>query len=76
MNGDLTLAVISGASGTYNLSGTGSLTVSGNEIIGENGSGAFTQSGGTNTTASLILGDQTSGNGTYTLSGTGSLAVG
>ena len=37
-----------GGSGTYTLSGTGILTAGG-EYIGYSGSGAFTQSGGTNT---------------------------
>ena len=38
-----------GSSGTYNLSG-GSLSVNGRESIGEIATGAFTQSGGTNST--------------------------
>jgi len=74
----LYLGAEAGASGSYTLSDSGSgslLSVVGNEYIGENGSGAFTQSGGTNTTMSLTLGDQTGSSGTYTLSGAGSLSV-
>ncbi len=54
-------------SGSYTLSG-GSLTAV-NEIIGNNGTGTFTQSGGTNTVGALSI-----DNGTYTLSG-GTLTV-
>ncbi|MGP8050774.1 MAG: autotransporter domain-containing protein [Desulfobaccales bacterium] len=67
-----------GASGTYNLSGTGSLSVTGagGETIGNSGTGTFTQTGGTNTVAqTLTLGDQSGASGSYTLSNTGSLSV-
>ncbi|MGP8049533.1 MAG: autotransporter domain-containing protein [Desulfobaccales bacterium] len=72
----LTLGDSSGASGTYNLSGSGSLAVSGNETIGNYGSGAFTQSGGTNTLINqdLELGLYSGSAGTYWLSG-GSLSA-
>ena len=62
-----------GASGTYNLSG-GSLS-GGLEFIGFLGSGSFTQSGSTNSSASnLNIGNSMGGSGTYNLSG-GSLTV-
>jgi hypothetical protein len=55
-------------SGTYNLSGTGNLSVS-TEYIGFQGEGAFSQSGGTHTAiSSLVLGDRSGSNGTYDLS--------
>ena len=67
--------------GTYTLSG-GSLTVYGDTIVGNYGTGAFTQTGGTHTIGSadqsddpnLVLGNYTGSTGTYTLSG-GSLTV-
>ena len=67
----------SGSSGTYTLGPAGSLSVTGFEDIGYSGSGAFTQTAGTNTvTDSLYLGYNTGASGTYTLSGTGSLSSG
>jgi hypothetical protein len=67
--------------GTYNLTG-GSLSVSNEEVIGVIGTGVFTQSGGTNMTPYLKLGESSvsfgstsyQGNGTYNLS-CGSLSV-
>jgi hypothetical protein len=62
--------------GIYNLSGTGALTVCcSNEVIGQgtDKANAFNQSGGTNTTLSVIVGN--SGSGKYSLS-TGTLNVG
>ena len=47
------------AVGTYNLSGSAALTVYGNEIIGSNGTGTFTQSGGTH----VVGGDMLVGSG-------------
>jgi hypothetical protein len=67
-----------GSVGTYSLSGTGSLSVTGFEYVGFGGSGSFVQTGGTNTTNggySLYLGYNSGVNGTYNLSGTGSLSV-
>jgi hypothetical protein len=59
-----------GSSGTYTLSGNGTLAVSNDELIGDNGAGAFTQTGGTHTVAgTLYLGFDLGGSGTYTLSG-------
>ncbi len=63
-------------SGTYNLGGTGSLTVVGDEYVGgdNTGQGTFNQTSGTNTAdKDLFVGDlanETNGGfGTYTLSG-------
>jgi uncharacterized protein with beta-barrel porin domain len=62
-----------GDSSTYSLSG-GSVTAD-NEYVGDNGTGTFTQTGGTNTvTDSLILGENAGSTGTYNLS-TGSLSA-
>ena len=81
MSIDLEMGYYPGSVGAYNLSG-GSLTVgtsgtlfNDNEIVGDYGSGSFTQSGGTNTigTASvnqgLVLAFQNNSSGTYLLSG-------
>ena len=60
------------ATGTYNLSGTGALTVNADEYIGDSGTGIFNQTGGTNTIAAgknLYLGFNASGVGNYNLSG-------
>ena len=64
-----------GAIGTYNLNSTGSngttpTLSAANEYIGNNGSGAFTQSAGTNTVASnLTIAVNSGSRGTYNLSG-------
>jgi hypothetical protein len=81
----LSLGQIAGSNGTYSLSGTGVLSVtgSGTEFIGVNGTGTFTQSGGTNTVnegtstvnPAFVLGFQTGSSGNYSLSSTGSLSV-
>jgi hypothetical protein len=66
------------ATGTYNLSGTGSLVSDADERIGVNGAGTFNQSGGSNTISGVghALGLGTgSGTGNYTLTG-GNLSVG
>ncbi len=66
----------SGSSGTYTLSGSGTLSVAGPENIGYSGAGAFVQSGGTHTVGqSLYLGVNSGASGSYTLSGSGSLIV-
>jgi len=80
--GSLYVGNTSTSSGSYNLSGTGNLTVGvygGGEYIGLFGTGTFTQSGGTHTVnGPLSIG--THANGTYNQSGgaltTGSLSVG
>ncbi|HUB26786.1 MAG TPA: NF038122 family metalloprotease, partial [Tepidisphaeraceae bacterium] len=68
------------STGTYQLSGTGSLVLTGgDEHIGENGVGIFNQSGGSNSidaANNLIVGDNAGATGTYLLSGTGTLSAG
>ena len=56
--GNLYLGYLNLGSGTYNLSGSGSLTAL-NEYVGYSGSGSFTHSGGTNSVSSgnLYLGN-------------------
>ena len=58
----------SGGSGTYNLSGSGSLSAN-YEYIGYSGSGTFTQSGGTNTVSQPLPGLPAGSSGTYNLQG-------
>ena len=79
--GSLYLGYNTYSTGTYNLSGTGSLTAS-NEYVAYNGIGiapensVFNQTGGTNTiSGSLDLGYNLNGIGTYNLGGTGSLSA-
>jgi hypothetical protein len=65
----------SSSNGSYTLGSGKTLTAVG-EVIGDHGTGSFTQSGGTHTVSNaLYLGGSTGGNGTYTLSSTGSLTV-
>jgi hypothetical protein len=69
-----------GSSGIYNLSGTGTLSVTAYEAIGtNNGIATFTQTGGTHTTATLDIaassGAGSNARGIYNLGGTGLLAV-
>jgi fibronectin-binding autotransporter adhesin len=72
-SGALTLGSNPGTTGTYALSGTGSVSVP-TEVIGNLGSGTMNHSGGTNdVTSSLILGQNSSGTGLYNLSNTASL---
>jgi len=67
--GWLYLGYTSTGSGTYDLSGTGSLSAS-TEYIGNFGTGTFTQSGSTYTvTHHLYLGYHSTGSGTYHQSG-------
>jgi T5SS/PEP-CTERM-associated repeat protein len=77
--GYLDVGVFSGASGIYNLSGSGNLTANTNEYVGDIGTGLFHQTGGTNTIVgtanNLYLGFNASGTGgTYTLDA-GTLSV-
>ncbi len=72
------IAALVGSVGTYNLSG-GQLSVSKSEIIGDSGTGTFTQTGGTNSLTgsnSMFLGNSAGGSGTYTANGTAVLNVG
>jgi hypothetical protein len=74
--GFLDVGDTAGSRGTYNLSGTGFLSVSNDATVGFLGAGTFNQSGGTaQINGDLILGEDTSGKGTNFLSG-GSLTVG
>lgn len=59
--------------GTYNLSG-GTLSVSSVMGIGDLAAGSFTQTGGTNATGSLFLGDTVGVSGVYQMNG-GNLSV-
>ena len=73
-------ALSRGESGTYNLYGSGLLSVPGDELVGASGTGIFTQSGGTNAVGSLAVGygnpdDNFYGLGAYNLSGTGLLSA-
>ncbi|HUB24953.1 MAG TPA: PEP-CTERM sorting domain-containing protein [Tepidisphaeraceae bacterium] len=54
--------------GTYILSGTGSLTVTGAELVGDAGPGYFNQTGGTNISDGVNIGTNTS-YGIYSLTG-------
>ena len=58
----LVVGANSGSTGTYNL-GSGSLSVTRFELIGYQGSGTFLQTGGSNSTEGIVL-----GNGSYSLS--------
>ncbi|MGD0517537.1 MAG: hypothetical protein ABSA26_08385 [Thermoguttaceae bacterium] len=72
----LSLGYNSGANGTYDLSGTGTLNC-GSELIGYSGTGKFTHLAGTNTISnSLCLGDKSGSSGTYELSSSGQLSAG
>ncbi len=67
--GSLHAGYNSTSTGSYNLSGTGSLTAA-YETIGNQGTGTFTQSGGTNSISStLYLGEHAGATGTYNLTG-------
>jgi autotransporter-associated beta strand protein len=71
VSGELFLGPQPGSSGTYNLSGSGLLSAD-IEFIGFSGSGAFNQSGGTNTLTGVS--PLLTGQGTYSLTG-GALVV-
>jgi T5SS/PEP-CTERM-associated repeat protein len=71
----LTIGNASGSTGTYNLSGSGTLTCNGTEYVGFGGTGSFNQGGGTNMALNgLIVGENAGATGSYTLSG-GTLTV-
>ncbi len=68
----LNISTMAGSSGSYSLSGLGSVTlgVSNFEAIGVSAAGTFTQNGGTHTLGGdLQLGQNASGVGTYNLNG-------
>ena len=73
VTGDLVLGIPAGATGNYNLGGTGSLTVLGSTVIGDSGTGSFTQNGGSFEQASIdtlfMVGKNTGAIGTVTLNG-------
>ena len=70
LSGSLSLGSGAGATGAYNLCGSGLLSATGaSEYIGYNGVGSFTQSGGTNATANLYLASQVGSSGSYSLGG-------
>ena len=67
--GSLSLGVVNGSNGIYNLLGG---TLNDDAIVGDAGSGTFTNTGSThNVSGNLILGNQSTGNGTYTITGNG-----
>ncbi|MBL0087204.1 MAG: choice-of-anchor D domain-containing protein [Ideonella sp.] len=66
----LTLGFFGGGQGTYKLSGTGVLEVTGREFIGAFGTGTFVQSGNTQNTAdSIWIGTGDHGGSSYSFSG-------
>jgi hypothetical protein len=67
--GDLTLGNQSTGDGTYNLSATGALDVTGNVIVGKDGAGHYNQSGGTATVAGQVTVKSGTGTGEANLSG-------
>jgi T5SS/PEP-CTERM-associated repeat protein len=68
-NASLILGSNAGSVGTYELSGSSSTINSSGEIIGDNGTGTFTQTGGSNSVSGEIdLGDLNGASGTYTMS--------
>ena len=75
-NNNLYLGNNAGSSGLYALSGTGQLSAV-SEIVGNAGTGLFTQSGGTNAVSdTLYVGYTSGGGGIYSLSGSGQLTAG
>lgn len=73
-NSNLIIAEDGSSHGSYLLSGTGALLAGNIEYVGAYGVGALTQTGGTNNTLGLILGQHAGSLGTYTISG-GSAAI-
>lgn len=71
---ELYIGHFNGGSGTYNLSGSGSLTAA-TENVGVDGTGSFFQSGGTHAVNTLLLGNNIGGSGNYYLIG-GNLTAG
>ena len=74
LSGTLYLGTLSGAKGTYTLSG-GQLTAP-IEYVGSSGTGTFNQSGGVHTVSTtLVVGSSYPGTGTFNLSDAGQLIV-
>ena len=65
---DLTLGLEPGTNGSYSLSGVSVLTTA-DVRVGQTGAGAFVQSGGTHTAASLVIADFFGSSGSYALGG-------
>jgi autotransporter-associated beta strand protein len=65
----MTVGLGAGATGTYNLSGTGVLNAPGQILIGINGTGTLNQTGGTLTSPKTQVGNASNGTGTILLSG-------
>jgi len=61
-------------SGSYSLSGTGTLNSGSYGVVGHNGTGLFTQTGGSNQVMFLAVGNNTTGTGTYQFN-SGSISV-
>jgi hypothetical protein len=68
-NSGLYVGYVSGSTGAYSLSGTGSLNVTNWEYIGYSGNGTFSQTGGTNANRVVEIGNNSGSAGGYTLSG-------
>jgi len=67
-----------GTADSFTLGAGQTLEVNGNEFVGFNSTGTFTQTGGTNTitgNSSLFVGEFTGASGTYSLGGNGSLSI-
>jgi hypothetical protein len=76
--GGLILGFDPGATGTYNLSGQATIAANTYEMVGDNGTGYFYQSGASTNTItvnSLFVGTNSSSNGTYSLQGGATLSV-
>ncbi len=75
--GNVVVGRDAGSTGAINLAGTGStLAATGDVIIGDAGTGTFTQNGGAHTIGgALMLGNQASGNGTYAASNGASITL-
>jgi hypothetical protein len=73
--GGIALGDFANSTGSFVLSGTGSLTTTATEGVGSNNNsnattrGTFTQTGGTNLAAGLVMGNSRNAFGSYTLSG-------
>jgi hypothetical protein len=75
VGGDLLVGSSAGRSGSYGLSGGGTLDVAGFSFVGAAGDGSFVNDGGAHSTAMLVVGQLGGSSGSYTLSNGGSLFV-